>query len=83
MYKTDTILNSSCLKKNLLLLMWVGKPPCILNIDEHQVVWQARNLQNDIYDLQVKMNDRDGLFLDDYTIAVITMTGEVLNSNNN
>jgi hypothetical protein len=37
-----------------------------------KIVWQAKNVPNDCYDLQVKMDDNDGVFLDENTVAVLT-----------
>lgn len=45
----------------------------INSLKTQSITWKARNVANDIYDLQVKMDDFDGIKLDDYSIGVITM----------
>ena len=45
----------------------------IISLKTQSIIWKARNVANDIYDLQVKMDDSDGIKLDDYSIGVVTM----------
>ncbi|CAK75966.1 unnamed protein product (macronuclear) [Paramecium tetraurelia] len=56
----------------LLLVTYFGAPPSIFNLKQKKLQWQSRNVKNDELDLQVKMHDYDGLFLDDYSVGVIT-----------
>ncbi|CAD8063228.1 unnamed protein product [Paramecium sonneborni] len=56
-----------------LLITYCGAPPSIFNLKQKKLQWQSRNVKNDELDLQVKMHDYDGLFLDDYSVGVITI----------
>ncbi|KAM3134286.1 WD repeat-containing protein 74 [Paramecium bursaria] len=56
-----------------VLLVFQGQPPNIYDLKTQSITWKARNVANDIYDLQVKMDDFDGIKLDDYSIGVVTM----------
>ncbi|CAD8152545.1 unnamed protein product [Paramecium pentaurelia] len=58
--------------QTLLLITYFGGSPSIFNLKQKKLQWQSRNVKNDELDLQVKMHDYDGLFLDDYSVGVIT-----------
>ncbi|CAD8057103.1 unnamed protein product [Paramecium primaurelia] len=58
--------------QTLLIVTYFGVSPSIFNLKQKKLQWQSRNVKNDELDLQVKMHDYDGLFLDDYSVGVIT-----------
>ncbi|CAD8155367.1 unnamed protein product [Paramecium octaurelia] len=68
-YVTSAAISSD---QKLLLVTYFGAPPSIFNLQQKKLQWQSRNVKNDELDLQVKMHDYDGLFLDDYSVGVIT-----------
>jgi len=66
-------LNNSIINGKKLLLVWANQPPCILDLEKLEIIWKAKNVKPDSYDLIVPMDDSDGVFLDDDTIATATL----------